>query len=144
MFKKSKFSSGFATFKHGKKNKLSEIFSARFWDSHFYVLKRKILYEFLPKCFKTTERLSLAVCGSLCWEKQFLLIFIPFYLLDQKKLFKKIQIFFQDLPLSKYGKEKKISEYFSAPFWDSHFFWLKEKFSMNFPKNASKQQKGIV
>ena len=42
---------------------------------------------------KTTEMPSLAVCGSLCGEKQFLLIFIPFYWFDQKKLFKKIQIF---------------------------------------------------
>ena len=29
-------------------------------------LKRKVLYEFPQKCFKTTERHSLAVCGLLC------------------------------------------------------------------------------
>ena len=58
-------------------------------------LKGKVLYEFSQKCFKTTERHSLAVCGSLCGEKQFLLIFIPFYLFDQKQLFKQIQIFFR-------------------------------------------------
>ena len=29
-------------------------------------LKRKVLYEFLQKCFKTTERHSLAVCGLFC------------------------------------------------------------------------------
>ena len=47
-------------------------------------LKRKVLYEFLQKCFKTTERHNLAVCASLCGEKQFLLIFIPFYWFDKK------------------------------------------------------------
>ena len=47
-------------------------------------LKRKVLYEFLQKCFKTTERHNLAVCASLCGEKQFLLIFIPFNWFDQK------------------------------------------------------------
>ena len=34
--KKSKFSSEFALFKYGKKNKLSEYFCARFGDCHFY------------------------------------------------------------------------------------------------------------
>ena len=47
-------------------------------------LKRKVLYEFLQKCFKTTERHNLAVCASLCGEKHFLLIFIPFNWFDQK------------------------------------------------------------
>ena len=56
-------------------------------------LKRKVLYEFPQKCFKTTERHSLAICGSVCGEKKFLLIFIPFFWFDQKKLFKQIQIF---------------------------------------------------
>ena len=32
-------------------------------------LKRTVLYQFLQKCFKTTERHSLAVCGLLCREK---------------------------------------------------------------------------
>ena len=32
---KSKFSSGFFPFKHGKRNKVSEFFSAHFWDRHF-------------------------------------------------------------------------------------------------------------
>ena len=42
---------------------------------------------------KKTERHSLEVCGSICGEKRFLLIFIPFYWFDKKKLFKQIQIF---------------------------------------------------
>ena len=43
---------------------------------------------------------SLAVCGSLCGEKQFLLIFIPFYWFDQRQLFKQIQIFLRNCPFS--------------------------------------------
>ena len=44
----------------------------------------------------------------------------------------------------KYGKKNKLSEYIIARFWDSLFYVYKEKFSMNFPKNASKQQKDIL
>ena len=91
---KSKFSSRFAPFQTWQEKKLAEYFSACFCDSHFYV-KRKVLYEFTPKCFKTTERHSLAVCDLLCVEKEFLFIFIPFYWFNQKQLFKQIQIFFR-------------------------------------------------
>ena len=52
-------------------------------------LKKKVLYEFPQNCFKTTERPSLAVCGSLCGEKDFLLIFVPFYWFDQKSCLNK-------------------------------------------------------
>ena len=103
---KSKFSSRFALFKHGKKNKFSEFFSACFWKS-LLCLKRKVLYEFLQKCFKTTERLSLAVHGLLYGEKHFLLIFICFYRFNKKKLLKKIQIFFRIFPFSNMVKKKK-------------------------------------
>ena len=44
----------------------------------------------------------------------------------------------------KHDQKNKLSEYFSPRFWDSHFYVQKEKFSMNFSKNVSKQQKGIV
>ena len=40
--------------------------------------------------------------------------------------------------------KNKLSEYFSAPFGDSHFLDIKENFSVNFHKNASKQQRSIV
>ena len=63
-------------------------------------LKRKVLYEFPPKCFKTWERYGIALCGSLCGEKKFLLIFIPFYRFDQKQLFIEIQIFLWIFPFS--------------------------------------------
>ena len=49
-----------------------------------------------------------------------------------------------DFPLFKRGKKNKLVEYFSARFRDSHFYGYKEKASLNFPKNASKQQKDIV
>ena len=62
--------------------------------------KRKVLYEFTQKCFKTTQRHSLTLCGSLCGEKQFLLIFNPFSWFNQKKLFKQIQIFLRICPFS--------------------------------------------
>ena len=63
-----------------------------------FMSKRKVLYEFPQKCFKTTERHSLAVCGSIWGEKHFLLIFVPFYWFDQKELFKQIQILLRICP----------------------------------------------
>ena len=42
----SKFSSGLAPFKLGKKNKLSEFFSARFRDSYLYVYKEMFSMNF--------------------------------------------------------------------------------------------------
>ena len=63
-------------------------------------LKRKVLYEFLQKCFKTTERHSLAVCGLLCGEKQYLLIFICFYRFNQKQWLKQIEIFLRIFPFT--------------------------------------------
>ena len=58
-----------------------------------FMSKKKSSLWISPKCLKTTERHSLSVCGPLCGEKHFLLIFIPFYWFDQKQLFKQIQIF---------------------------------------------------
>ena len=51
-----------------------------------FMSKKKVLDEFPTKCFKTIERHCLAVCGIFCGEKQFLLVFIPFYWLDKKKI----------------------------------------------------------
>ena len=94
-----------------------------------FMSKKKVLYEFPQKCFKTTERHSLAVCGSICGEKQFLLIFIRFYWFDQKQLFKQIQIFLRICLFSNMVKKKKnlcisvlVSEIVN--------FWSKNKSSL--------------
>ena len=103
---KSKFSSGFAPFKHGNKKKTFLRFSVLVSEIVTFMSIIKILYEFPTKWFKTTESHSLAVCGSICWEKQFLLIFIPFYLFDQKQLFKQIQIFLRICRFSNMVRKK--------------------------------------
>ena len=72
---------------------LSEIVT--FWN------KKRSFSEFPQKYFNTTEKHSLAVCGSFWGEKQFLLIFVPFYLFDQNQLFKQIQNFFRIFPFFK-------------------------------------------
>ena len=41
-------------------------------------LKREVRCEFPQKCFKTTEKHSLAVYGSFMVKKEFLLRFPPF------------------------------------------------------------------
>ena len=80
---------------------------------------------------------------NLGW-KQFLFIFAYFYWC-QYELFKQIQIFPGICPFSNLlRKTNFLSIFFSAPFWDRHFFDKKRKYSVNFPKNASKQQKSIV
>ncbi len=68
-----------------------------------FMSKKNFLYELFRKCFKTTERHSLAVFGSHCWEKKFLLIIIPFYWFYQKQ-FKQIQIFLRICRI-KHGKK---------------------------------------
>ena len=74
------------------------VFLCSFLRESHLCLKWNVLYEFLQNCFKTTKRHNLTVCGSLCWEKQFLLIFIPFLMLDQKQLFRQIQILIRICP----------------------------------------------
>ena len=125
---KSKFSTGLEPFKHGKKYKLSEYFSARFEIVPFKY-KWKVLYEFPQKTYKTTERQSLAVCGLLCWEKRFLLIFIPFYWFDQKQLFKQIQIFLRICPFSNMVRKTNFLS-FSVIVFESVTFVSKNKSSL--------------
>ena len=92
-------------------------------------LKRKFLYEFLQKCFKTTERHSLAVCRLLCGEKQFLLIFIHFYWFHQKKLLKQIQIFLRICPFSNMVRKTNFLS-FSVLVSDIVIFMSKKKSSL--------------
>ena len=80
-----------------------------------FCLKRKVLCESSRKCFTTTEKHSLAVCGSMWGEKVFLLIFVHICWLDQKQLCKQILILLRIYPL-KHVKKNKLSEYFNAPF----------------------------
>ena len=51
---------------------------------------------------------SLAVYVKISEEKQFLLIFVPFYWFDQKNLFKQIQIFLRICPFSNMVRKKKF------------------------------------
>ena len=88
---KSKFSSGFSLFKHGKKKILSEYFSPRFWDVTFMSKKNSFLW-ISPKMLQNNRK--------ACGEKQFLLIFIRFDWFDQKHLLKQIQIFLRIYPFS--------------------------------------------
>ena len=63
--KKLKFSSGFAPLKDGKENKFLS-FSGLVSAIVTFMSNKNVLYEFPQKCFKTTERHSLVVFGTLC------------------------------------------------------------------------------
>ena len=65
---KSKFSSGFFPFKHGKKRKLSEYFSARL--AIVILCLKENFSMILPKIFKTTERHFSSMWLTL-WRKRF-------------------------------------------------------------------------
>ena len=110
-----------------------------------FMSKKKMLYEFLQKCSKQHKGLVYQyVGGSLFGEKLFLLIFTPFYWFDQKKLFKQIQIFLRIFPISNMVR-KTTFWVFQRSFLIVSLLCLKrENFSLNFTKNASKQQKDIV
>ena len=56
--------------------------------------------NFPQNASKEPKNISLSVYGSLCGEKQFFLIFVPFYLFDQNQLFKQIPNFPQNIPFS--------------------------------------------
>ncbi len=84
-------------------------------------LKRKVLCEFPQKFFKTTEKHSLAVSGSLWGEKK-KLIFVPFYWFDQKQLFKQIQIFHRICPFSNLLRKTNFLSISVHFFWDSKMF----------------------
>ena len=88
----------------GKTNLLS--ISVLFSEIVILCLKRKVLSEFPQKSFKTTERYSLAVCGSLCGEKQCLLLFIHLYLFEPKNLFKEILIFLRIFPFQTWSEKQ--------------------------------------
>ena len=73
------------------------VFQSSFWEPFFWQ-KREVLCEFRRKCFKTTEKHRLAVCGSIRGEIQFLLEFVPFYWFGQKEFFKQILILLRIYP----------------------------------------------
>ena len=135
-------------FKLFEKNKLTDYFCAPFWDSHL-LTKKRIFQWITQKCFKTTEKhcllvcgsfwgdffiklahkcfgttgkYNLAVCDSFCWEKQFLLILVPFYCFVKIGFFTTNPNYPLDLPLFKLVEKNKLSDYFNASFWDSHLF----------------------
>ena len=85
----------------------------------------------------TTERHSLAACGSHCGEKQFLLIFIHFYMFDQKMLFKHIQIFLRIFPFSNMVRKNKRSD-FPVLVSEIATSCLKRKFLNEFPQKCFK------
>ena len=137
---KSKFSSWFALFKILRKTNFLNI-SALLTEIVTFWLKREVFSKYPQKCFNTTEKYSLAVCGSFWGEKQFLLIFVRYYWFDQKQLFKQIQIFLQDLPLFKHVGKNKHSKYFWVTFWDGDFLIKKRIFQWIFPKMLQNSRK---
>ena len=103
-----------------------------------FLTKREVPREFLPKCFKPTEKHSFAVCGSLWGEKEFLLIFDTFYWFDEKELFKQIQIFLRICPFSNLLRKTNflsISVHSSeiVTFWTKKriFQWISTTFLQN-------------
>ena len=73
---------------------------------NFLTKKRSSLW-ISPKCFKTTEKHSLAICGSLWGEKLFLLIFVPFHWFIKNNCLNKSK-FLSGFTLFKHVKKKKI------------------------------------
>ena len=119
------------------KKKTFWVFQCSFLRMSLLCLKRIVLYEFLQKCFKTTERHSLAICGLLCGEKRFLLIFIRFDWFDQKHLLKQIQIFIRIYPFSNMVR-KRNSLSISVLVSEIVILCLKRKVLYEFPQKCFK------
>ena len=86
-------------FKHGKKTNFLGI-SVLISEIVTFMSKKNSSLWISPKMLQNIERHSLAICGLLCGEKKFLLIFIRFDWFDQKHLLKQIQIFLRFYPFS--------------------------------------------
>ena len=103
-----------------------------------FMSKKRSSLWISSKMLQNKRKSYLAICGSLCGEKHFLFIFIPFYWFEQKHLFKQIQIFLTIFPISNMVRKTNwlsilvlVSEIIT--------FMLKEKFSINFPKKRFKK-----
>ena len=101
-------------------------------------LKRKVLNEFLQKCFKTTERHSLAVIDLLCGEKQFFFYIYPLYWFDQNNLLKNFQIFHRFCPYSNMVRKTYfltisvlVSEIVTFMSKKNSFLWISPKMLQN-------------
>ena len=105
------------------------VFQCLFLRYSLLCLKRKVLYEFPQKCFKTTQRPSLSVCGSLFGEKMFLLIFIPFYWFDQKNCLNKSKFSSGFAPFQTWY-EKYIFWVFQFSFFEIVTFLTKKRSSL--------------
>ena len=68
------------------KKKTFWVFQWSFLRLSLLCLKRKVLYEFPQKCFKTTERHSLAICGLGLWRKTVFVNIYPIFLIWSKKV----------------------------------------------------------
>ena len=87
VYNKSKFSSGFAPFQIcWKKTKFLSI-SVLLSEIDSFWLKWVVFSELAQTSFKTTGKHNLAVSASFWGEKQFLLIFAPFFCFVPKVLF---------------------------------------------------------
>ena len=128
-------------------------FSNLFRKTHFLIIsellseiifltKKRIFRKLARKCFKTTGMHSLAVCGLFRGEKQFLLIFVPFYCFEQKGLFTTYPNFPLDLLLFKLVEKKTF--WLFQNFFEIVVFLLKREFFSEFPQKCFKTQKRIV
>ena len=78
-----------------------------------FMSKKKSSLLISPKMLQ--KRPSLAVCGSVCGEKKFLLLFSPFYWFNQKNYLNKSKNL-SGFASFKHGKKNKTAEYFSNLF----------------------------
>ena len=104
----------------------------------FFWLKRKVLCEFLHKCFKTTEKHSLAVLDSICGRKTvFVNICHHLLLVWWKTVVYTNPNFPQDLPLSNMVIKKKFWV-FQCCFLQLSLLCLKRKVLYEFPQKCFK------
>ena len=104
------------------------MFLCSFLRESLFGLKREVLCKFPQKYFKTTEKHSLSVCGSLWREKQFWLILSPFNGFVRNSCLTNPN-FSQVLPLFKHVKENKLSE-FLVFLSEIVTFWTKKRSSL--------------
>ena len=118
----SKFSSGFSHFLTCWEKQTFQIVLSFFLTESIIWLKREVFSEIPRKCFKTTEKHSLAVCGSFRGELFFSLYLSSLTGFEQKGLFTTNPNFLLDLLLFKLVEKNKLSQYFWASSWGIKLF----------------------
>ena len=121
----TKFYSGFATFQTCWEKPIFWVFLSLFLRYSIFWHKREVNSEFFRKFVKTTEKYSLAVCGSF-WGEIFFVNICTIWLDWKKIVVYIVSKFSSGFATFQTSWEKIIFWIYQSLFWDSQYFYLRK------------------